>query len=77
MNIDPNAASKGAYEFYMLKEIDEQPGVMRHMSQNYLDENGEPKVDQDILDAISKADRLYIFAAGTSYHAGFVGKTLL
>lgn len=76
LNIDPNAASKGAYEFYMLKEIDEQPGVMRHMSQNYLDENGEPQVDQDILDVVSKADRIYIFAAGTSYHAGLVGKTL-
>ncbi|MCZ9662813.1 glutamine--fructose-6-phosphate transaminase (isomerizing) [Lactobacillus crispatus] len=76
LNIDPNAASKGTYEFYMLKEIDEQPGVMRHMSQNYLDENGEPKVDQDIIDAISKANRLYIFAAGTSYHAGLVGKTI-
>lgn len=76
LNIDPNAASKGAYEFYMLKEIDEQPGVMRHMSQNYLDENGEPKVDAEIVDAISKADRLYIFAAGTSYHAGLVGKTI-
>lgn len=76
LNIDPNAASKGTYEFYMLKEIDEQPGVMRYMSQNYLDENGEPKVDQDIIDAISKADRLYIFAAGTSYHAGLVGKTI-
>ncbi|MBI1705248.1 glutamine--fructose-6-phosphate aminotransferase [Lactobacillus crispatus] len=76
LNIDPNAASKVTYEFYMLKEIDEQPGVMRHMSQNYLDENGEPKVDQDIIDAISKADRLYIFAAGTSYHAGLVGKTI-
>ena len=76
LNIDPNAASKGTYEFYMLKEIDEQPGVMRHMSQIYLDENGEPKVDQDIIDAISKADRLYIFAAGTSYHAGLVGKTI-
>ena len=76
LNIDPNAASKGAYEFYMFKEIDEQPGVMRHMSQNYLDENGKPKVDQDIVDAISKADRLYIFAAGTSYHAGLVGKSI-
>ena len=76
LNIDSNAASKGTYEFYMLKEIDEQPGVMRHMSQNYLDENGEPKVDSDIIEAISKADRLYIFAAGTSYHAGLVGKTI-
>ena len=74
--IDPNAASKGTYEFYMLKEIDEQPGVMRHMAQNYLDENGEPKVDSKIVDAISKADRLYIFAAGTSYHAGLVGKSI-
>ena len=76
LNIDPNAASKGTYEFYMLKEIDEQPGVMRHMAQNYLDENGEPKVDSKIVDAISKADRLYIFAAGTSYHAGLVGKSI-
>lgn len=76
LNIDPNAASKGTYEFYMLKEIDEQPGVMRHISQNYLNENGEPKVDQDIVDAVSKADRLYIFAAGTSYHAGLVGKSI-
>ena len=76
LNIDPNAASTGTYEFYMLKEIDEQPGVMRHMAQNYLDENGEPKVDSKIVDAISKADRLYIFAAGTSYHAGLVGKSI-
>ena len=76
LSIDPNAASKGTYEFYMLKEIDEQPGVMRHMAQNYLDENGEPKVDSKIVDAISKADRLYIFAAGTSYHAGLVGKSI-
>ena len=76
LDIDPNAASKGTYDFYMLKEIDEQPGVMRHISQEYLDDNGNPKVEQDIVDAVSKADRLYIFAAGTSYHAGLVGKTL-
>ena len=77
LNIDPNAASKGAYEFYMLKEIDEQPGVMRHLSQDYLDKDGHPIVDKNIVDAMSKADRLYIFAAGTSYHAGLVGKALL
>lgn len=76
LNIDPNAASKGTYEHYMLKEIDEQPGVMRHISQTYLDDVGNPKVDSKIVDAVSKADRLYIFAAGTSYHAGLVGKAL-
>ncbi|WP_310652281.1 glutamine--fructose-6-phosphate transaminase (isomerizing) [Lactobacillus jensenii] len=76
LDIDPNAASKGTYEHYMLKEIDEQPGVMRHISQTYLDDAGNTKVNPEIVNAISKADRLYIFAAGTSYHAGLVGKAL-
>ncbi|MGN1407733.1 glutamine--fructose-6-phosphate transaminase (isomerizing) [Lactobacillus sp.] len=76
LDIDPNAASKGTYEFYMLKEIDEQPAVMRRLSTDYLDENGEPVVDPAIVDAVSAADRIYIFAAGTSYHAGLVGKEI-
>ncbi|GHN52418.1 glutamine--fructose-6-phosphate transaminase (isomerizing) [Lactobacillus delbrueckii] len=74
LDIDPNAASKGTYEFYMLKEIDEQPAVMRRLSTDYLDEAGKPVVDEKIVDAVSQADRIYIFAAGTSYHAGLVGK---
>ena len=77
LDIDPNAASKGTYEFYMLKEIDEQPSVMRKISQTYFDENDDVKVDPKIIDSISKADRIYIYAAGTSYHAGLVGKTML
>ncbi|MDF7683816.1 glutamine--fructose-6-phosphate transaminase (isomerizing) [Lactobacillus sp. ESL0679] len=77
LNIDPNAASKGTYEFYMLKEISEQPGVLRHLMQYYLDENGEPKVAAEIITALAQADKFYIFAAGTSYHAGLVGKALL
>ncbi len=60
----------------MLKEIDEQPAVMRRLSTDYLDENGEPVVDPAIVDAVSAADRIYIFAAGTSYHAGLVGKEI-
>ena len=76
LDIDPNAASKGTYEFYMLKEIDEQPAVMRRLSTEYLDENGEPVVDDKIVDAVAKADRIYIFAAGTSYHAGLVGQQI-
>ncbi|WEV37594.1 glutamine--fructose-6-phosphate transaminase (isomerizing) [Lactobacillus sp. ESL0677] len=77
LNIDPNAASKGTYEFYMLKEISEQPGVLRHLMQYYLDESGEPKVPAEIITALAQADKFYIFAAGTSYHAGLVGKALL
>ncbi len=76
LNIDPNAASKGPYEFYMLKEINEQPTVMRRISQDYLDDNNGTKVNPKIVDAVSQSDRIYILAAGTSYHAGLVGKHL-
>ena len=76
LNVAEDAASKGTYDFYMLKEICEQPGVLRHLVQFYLDQNGKPKVSATIIDALAKADKLYIFAAGTSYHAGLVGKFL-
>ncbi|MGV7331462.1 SIS domain-containing protein, partial [Mycobacterium kansasii] len=35
------------------------------------------KVDQDIIKGIQEADRIYIIAAGTSYHAGFGAKMML
>lgn len=76
VDTDASAAQKGAYDHYMLKEIDEQPGVMRTLVQEYFDEDGNVKIDQELLDQIGKADRLYIVAAGTSYHAGLVGKEL-
>ena len=31
-------------------------------------------IDEDIVEAMNEADRIYIIAAGTSYHAGLVGK---
>ncbi|QNQ83358.1 glutamine--fructose-6-phosphate transaminase (isomerizing) [Lactobacillus sp. PV037] len=77
LNIDPNAASKGTYEFYMLKEIDEQPAVMRRLAQTYFGADGDVRVEQKIVDAMSESDRIYILAAGTSYHAGLVGKNLI
>lgn len=76
LKVDSNAISKGTYEFYMLKEISEQPGVLRHLAQFYLDKNGEPQIKPEIIKLLAAADHLYIFAAGTSYHAGLVGKIL-
>ena len=76
VDTDPAAAQKGAYPYYMLKEIDEQPGVMRNLVQHYVAEDGSINIDKELLDALEKADRLYIVAAGTSYHAGLVGKEL-
>lgn len=76
LDIDASETDKGTYPFYMLKEIDEQPIVVRHLIEKYLDSEGGVHVGQAILDDIKAADRLYIVAAGTSYHAGLVGKRL-
>ncbi|CAJ1196754.1 Glutamine--fructose-6-phosphate aminotransferase [isomerizing] [Companilactobacillus paralimentarius] len=76
VNIDENDISKGTYDHYMLKEIDEQPNVMRKISKNYINDDGSLNVEQDLLDEIKQADRLYIVAAGTSYHAGLVGRNI-
>lgn len=73
---DASASEKGAYEHYMLKEIDEQPAVMRKLATEYFDENGNIKIEADLLKAIEASDRIYIVAAGTSYHAGLVGREL-
>lgn len=72
--IDASDAEKGIYEHYMLKEIHEQPAVMRRIIQEYQDDQGELKIDHEIVKDVKEADRIYIIAAGTSYHAGLVGK---
>lgn len=72
--IDMSDIEKGTYPHYMLKEIDEQPAVMRKIVQAY--QNGEDKltIQPKILEAMKDADRIHIIAAGTSYHAGLIGK---
>ncbi|GLB47112.1 glutamine--fructose-6-phosphate aminotransferase [isomerizing] [Philodulcilactobacillus myokoensis] len=76
VDMDASATDKGPYPYYMLKEINEQPNIMRKLSQEYLDVDGKPTVDPKIISAMKKADRLYIVGAGTSYHAGLIGKAL-
>lgn len=75
--LDASDIEKGTYPHYMLKEIDEQPFVIRRIIQKYQDDNGELAIDQAIVNEVLNADRLYIVACGTSYHAGLVGKQLI
>ena len=75
--LDANDLDKGTYPYYMIKEIDEQPAVMRRIIQEYSDDNNELTVDQEIIDAINASDRIYIIGAGTSMHAGLVGKNII
>lgn len=72
VDMDADVVGKGGYPFYMLKEINEQPAVMRKLVQNYFD-GDQPKVDEHLLADMKNADHIYIIGAGTSYHAGLVG----
>ncbi|MHC8516880.1 glutamine--fructose-6-phosphate transaminase (isomerizing) [Sporosarcina sp. ITBMC105] len=72
--LDMSDIEKGTYPHYMLKEIDEQPGVIRNIVSAYTNADGELSIDEAIVDAFKEADRLYIIAAGTSLHAGLIGQ---
>lgn len=71
------AAEKGGYEHFMLKEINEQPKAVRDtMSKRITKDGGSIVLDElnwnkAFLDGI---DKIYIVACGTAYHAGLVGK---
>jgi glucosamine--fructose-6-phosphate aminotransferase (isomerizing) len=75
--LDASDIEKGTYPHYMLKEIDEQPAVMRKIIQAYQNEQDELTIDSEIISAVNESDRIYIVAAGTSYHAGLVGKKFI
>lgn len=72
--LDESDIEKGTYPHFMLKEIDEQPLVIRKIVQEYQNEEGQLTIEPEIIEAMGEADRIYIIAAGTSYHAGLVGK---
>ncbi len=75
--LDLSDIGKGTYPFYMLKEIDEQPAVMRKLIATYASADGKMNVADDIVRAVQAADRIYIIAAGTSYNAGYGSKQML
>ncbi|WP_421000067.1 glutamine--fructose-6-phosphate transaminase (isomerizing) [Carnobacterium maltaromaticum] len=75
--IDLNDLEKGTYAYYMLKEIDEQPAVMRKIIQHYQGMDGKLAIDSTITQTLLDSDRVYIVACGTSYNAGWAGKQLI
>lgn len=76
-NIDVNYLDieKGEYSHFMLKEINEQPRVVRNIIERYFD-GEEVTINGDIKKSLEESDRLYIIAAGTSMNAGFIGKEM-
>src|SRR6202521_3565082 len=75
---DDEAAEKGGYETFMLKEIYEQPEAVRETIGDRV------RGHQLVLDALGLTElevrnlrRIVIVAAGTSYHAGVVGRYII
>jgi glucosamine--fructose-6-phosphate aminotransferase (isomerizing) len=73
---DAEAAEKGGYETYMLKEIHEQAdAVAETITDRLPDEDGVDLSDVDLSDEFLRdIGRIVIVACGTSYHAGLVGR---
>lgn len=75
IDVDYFNIEKGEYAHFMLKEINEQPSVIRSIISKYFIED-KIALDSQIRKALSESDRIYIVAAGTSLNAGFIGKEL-
>ena len=73
---DESTAEKGGYETFMLKEIHEQAdAVAETIADRTLRDDGvdlaEAGLDESLLDGV---ERILILAAGTSFHAGLIGR---
>ncbi|MFR7473251.1 MAG: SIS domain-containing protein, partial [Christensenellales bacterium] len=84
MHVDWNveAAEKGGFEHFMLKEIHEEPDAMRNTLMLMMDATDKGtalrqdvlKMDEEMVKGISK---IVVCACGTAYHAGLVGKLVI
>lgn len=73
---DASDIEKGTYPYYMLKEIDEQPAVMRRIVEHYTTD-GQIVMDSQLIKELAGSDRIYIVACGTSSHAGWAAKKFI
>lgn len=70
---------KGGYDHFMLKEIMEQPGMLRRIIQERCSEAGRILFPEATLanDFLIRLSKIMITSAGTSWHAGLIGKMYL
>lgn len=75
---DAEAAEKGGYEHFMLKEIHEQPKAVQDTIGAYVKDGAIDFSEVGLTDeAIGKLERIYIVACGSAYHVGMAGKYVL
>ncbi|MFA5523877.1 MAG: glutamine--fructose-6-phosphate transaminase (isomerizing) [Tissierellales bacterium] len=76
---DIEAAEKGGYEHFMLKEIYEQPKAIKDTLLPRINNNGRINLEQINIqeEYIKDINKVYIVACGTAYHAGLLGKDII
>ena len=71
------AAEKGGYEHFMLKEIHDQPKAVRDTFGTHISEDGKTAIFDELnwtADDVAAFNKILIVACGTAYHAGLVTK---
>src|SRR3954463_1532383 len=73
---DTAAAEKGGYDYFMLKEIQEQPEAVRETIGGRIGADGRLRLDELAIsdEDIRGFDKVFIVACGSAYHSGLVGK---
>ena len=73
---DVSAAEKAGFEYFMLKEIAEQPKAVADAMLGRAEESGRLRLDEMRLtdDELREIDKITIVACGTAYHAGLLAK---
>ncbi len=73
---DVSAAEKAGFEYFMLKEIAEQPKAVADAMLGRAEENSRLRLDEMRLtdDELREIDKITIVACGTAYHAGLLAK---
>ena len=80
VNWDAEAAEKGGYEHFMIKEIYEQPKAIRETMTGRLAKDDSKIIFDELKwtkDDLAGIKKIFIVACGTAYHAGIVGKYYL
>lgn len=76
---DVDAAEKGGYDHFMIKEIKEQPDALRKTISPRITEDGHIKLDDlELTDEQTRSfDKVYIIGCGSAYHVGMIGKYVI
>ena len=80
VTMELDSIEKGGYDSFMLKEINEQPETVANCLRGRLTPGEEPLMMggvENVMPKLLRAQKIFIIACGTSWHAALIGKTII